>query len=171
MADNRWLLYAVLAAISAAGVSIFAKIGMKGIDSTLATTIRAAVMLGFLAIVCSAEKLWDKLPTVRGWAIVMIALSGLAGATSWLFGFKALAVGGRVTQVAPIDKLSVPLAAVLAFFLLRERPTLVNWAGILLIAYGAYLTALPPRTPKLPAATGQIEPPVSSALSPVPKDN
>ena len=66
----------------------------------------------------------------------MIALSGLAGATSWLFGFKALDVGGQVSQVAPIDKLSVPLAAVLAFFLLRDRPSVINWAGIVLITFG-----------------------------------
>ncbi|MDB5299469.1 MAG: hypothetical protein JWO87_1132 [Phycisphaerales bacterium] len=167
MPDNRWLFYAVLAAVSAAGVSIFGKIGMEGIDSTLATTIRSGVMLAILTIICSAQNLWGKLPTVRGWAIVMIALSGLAGAISWLCGFKAYALGAKVTQVAPIDKLSVPLAAVLAFLLLRERPTLVNWAGILLIAYGAYLTALPPRTPQLP---GLIEPPAAASHSPVPKE-
>jgi transporter family protein len=168
MADNRWLLYAILAAVSAAVVSIFAKIGMEGIDSTLATTVRAAVMLVFLAVVCTTEKLWDKLPTVRGWAVVMIALSGLAGATSWLFGFKALAVGGRVTQVAPIDKLSVPLAAVLAFFLLKDRPSALNWAGILLIAFGAYLTAVPRSAPQKPLAADQTSPVVKADHAPPP---
>lgn len=143
MTDQRWLLYAILAAVSASLVSIFAKVGMKGIDPTLATTVRSAIMLIFLVIVSSAQDLWGKLPTIRGWAIVMIALSGLAGATSWLFGFKALAVGGEVTQVAPIDKLSVPLAAMLAFLLLKDRPSGLNWMGIMLITLGAYLTALP----------------------------
>ena len=148
MTDQRWLIYALLAAVSASLVSIFAKVGMEGIDATLATTVRSLIMFVFLVIVCSAQGLWAKLPTIRGWAIVMIALSGLAGATSWLFGFQALAVGGQVTQVAPIDKLSVPLAALLAFVLLRDRPSAVNWSGIVLITLGAYLTALP-RTPNL----------------------
>jgi len=143
MLDNKWLLYAVLAAVSAAFVGIFAKVGMQGIDSTLATTVRSVVMLIFLIGVTTAQELWGHLPTIRGRAVVMIALSGIAGATSWLFGFKALAVGGRVSQVAPIDKLSVPLAAVLAFVLLKERPSAINWAGILLITFGAYLAAVP----------------------------
>ena len=59
----------------------------------------------------------------------MIALSGVAGATSWLFGFKALAAGGQVSQVMPIDKLSVPLAAILSVLLLRDRPSTINWTG------------------------------------------
>src|ERR1700678_3093081 len=121
--DNRWLLYAILAAVSAAFVGLFAKKGMEGIDSTVATTVRSAVMLVFLAGICTVQDLWGHMPKIRGWAVVMIALSGLAGATSWLFGFKAYAAGGEVSQVAPIDKLSVPLAAVLAFFLLRDRPS------------------------------------------------
>ena len=150
MTDNRWLVYAIFAAISAACVSILAKIGMEGINSTVATTIRAAVMLVFLLLVTTTQELWGHLGKIRGWAVVMIALSGIAGATSWLFGFKALEVGGKVTQVAPIDKLSVPLAAVLAFFILRDRPAWWNWAGIALITVGAYLTALPQKPANLP---------------------
>jgi bacterial/archaeal transporter family protein len=153
MTDQRWLIYALFAALSASLVSIFAKVGMEGIDSTLATTVRSLIMFVFLVLVCSAQGLWTKLPTIRGWAIVMIALSGLAGATSWLFGFKALAVGGQVTQVAPIDKLSVPLAALLAFLLLRDRPSAWNWTGIVLITLGAYLTALPRNSITPPAAS------------------
>jgi transporter family protein len=143
MADNRWLVYAIFAAVAASLVSIFAKVGMEGIDATLATTVRSAIMFAFLVLVCAASGQWSQLHTIHGKAILMIALSGLAGATSWLFGFKALAVGGQVTQVAPIDKLSVPLAAVLAFLLLRDRPSAWNWAGIIFITFGAYLTALP----------------------------
>ncbi len=154
MADNRWLLYAIFAAVSAAFVGIFAKVGMEGINPTLATTVRSAIMLVFLIIVTSAQSGWGHLSKIRGWAIVMIALSGLAGATSWLFGFKALASGGQVSQVAPIDKLSVPLAAVLAFFLLRDRPSTINWVGIVLITFGAYLASLPrsAATPSAPVA-------------------
>lgn len=137
-----WLIYALLAAACAAAVPLLAKVGMEGIDSTLATAVRAVVMVVFLFAVCTAEKVWHELPTIRGRALLMITLSGIAGAASWLFGFKALQVGGRVTQVAPIDKLSVPLAALLAFILLHERPTRLNWLGIGLIVAGAYLTAV-----------------------------
>jgi transporter family protein len=83
-----------------------------------------------------------KLPTVRGWPLVAIILSGVAGAVSWLFYFRAIQLG-RVSQVAPIDKLSMPFAVVLAVILLGDRPTLVNWLGIALIGAGAYLAALP----------------------------
>ena len=155
MVQQKWLIYAIFAALSASLVNIFAKVGMEGIDPTLATTVRAAIMLVFLAAVCFGQELWGNLSTIHSKALLMIALSGLAGALSWLFGFKALAVGGQVTQVGPIDKLSVPLAAILAFIILRDRPSGVNWLGILLIAFGAYLTALPRQSqgaPKNPSA-------------------
>jgi transporter family protein len=143
MVQQKWLVYAIFAALSASLVNIFAKVGMEGIDPTLATTVRAAIMLVFLAAVCFGQELWGNLSAIHSKALLMIALSGLAGALSWLFGFKALAVGGQVTQVGPIDKLSVPLAAILAFIILRDRPSGMNWLGIALIAFGAYLTALP----------------------------
>jgi transporter family protein len=157
MWNKPWLIYALLAAGSAALVGVFAKVGMEGINSTVATTVRAAVMLTFLLAVCTMRELWGHLPKIRGWAVVMIALSGLAGATSWLFGFKAYEVGGSVSQVAPIDKLSVPLAALLAFLFLRERPSAINWSGIVLIALGAYLAAMPRSS--TPAAPAQEPPP------------
>jgi transporter family protein len=157
MIDNRWLLYAIFAAVSAAFVGIFAKVGMEGIDSTVAPTVRAVIMVVFLVAICTGQKLWGELPKVRGWAIVMIALSGVAGATSWLFGFKALAVGGQVSQVMPIDKLSVPLAAILSVLLLRDRPSGVNWTGILLIAFGAYLASLPRPVPRTPESITTVQ--------------
>ena len=153
MVQQKWLLYAIFAAVSASLVNIFAKVGMEGIDPTLATTVRAAIMLVFLAAVCFGQELWGNLSAIHSKALLMIALSGLAGALSWLFGFKALAVGGQVTQVGPIDKLSVPLAAILAFLILRDRPSGMNWLGIALIAFGAYLTALPRQSRGAPKNT------------------
>jgi transporter family protein len=145
MDEYRWLIYALLAAVAAALTNIFGKIGVKEIDSNLATTLRSFVMVLFLVAVCSVQRLWSRLPTVHAQAMLMIVLSGLAGATSWLFGFKALQVGGEVSQVSPIDKMSVPLAVVLAVIFLRERPGPINWVGVILITLGAYLTALPHR--------------------------
>jgi transporter family protein len=96
----------------------------------------------FLAGFCTLSGNWSKASSLHPRALGMIALSGIAGAVSWLFYFKAIQVG-TVAQVAPIDKLSMPLAIILAVFLLGERPSGINWVGIALIAAGAYLAAIP----------------------------
>jgi bacterial/archaeal transporter family protein len=142
MLDQRWLIYALLSAFFAALVGIFAKIGMKDIDTTLATGIRSIVMTIFLLGICTVMGVWSKLETIHSKALNMIILSGIVGAMSWLCYFKAIQVG-TVSQVAPIDKLSMPLAVILAVIILKDRPTIINWLGIALIAYGGYLAALP----------------------------
>ncbi|HVT83187.1 MAG TPA: EamA family transporter [Phycisphaerae bacterium] len=133
-----WLMYAFLSALAAAFVGIFGKLGMKDIDSNAATIIRSIFMTLFLIAFGMATRLWPRMQGLPGKAMVAIALSGVAGAVSWLFYFKALQVGS-LSKVAPIDKLSMPLAIVLAVLILGDRPTLVNWMGIGLIAAGAYL--------------------------------
>ena len=143
MTDYRWLAYAVLSAVAAAFVGIFAKVGMpKDVDATLATAVRSVIMTVLLVVVCSVTRAWQGAGALRGRAGLMVVLSGVAGAVSWLFYFRAIQVG-TVSQVAPIDKLSMPLAVLLAVVLLGERPTGVNWVGIALIAGGAYLAAVP----------------------------
>ena len=142
MLTPRWLVYALLSAAAAALVGVFGKVGMKGVDSTLATAVRSVVMTAFLLGVCAAGGLWSKVSALHAKGVAMIVLSGVAGAVSWLFYFKAIQAG-TVSQVAPVDKLSMPLAVVLAVLFLGERPTGVNWVGILLIAFGAYLAARP----------------------------
>jgi transporter family protein len=87
-------------------------------------------------------RLWPKIPTLTGRAMIAIVLSGIAGAVSWLFYFKAIQLGS-VSKVAPIDKLSMPFAVILAVVLLGDRPSGWNWLGIALIVGGAYLAALP----------------------------
>jgi bacterial/archaeal transporter family protein len=137
-----WLLYALLSALAAAFVGIFGKIGMKNIDSNLATILRSIIMTAFLLGTGTTLRLWPKLQTVTGKALLAITLSGIAGALSWLFYFKAIQLG-NVSKVAPIDKLSMPLAVLLAVLILNERPSALNWLGIALIASGAYLATLP----------------------------
>lgn len=144
MREHLWLVYALLSAVAASFVAIFGKVGMKGIDSTLATTIRSIVMTVFLVSLALATGLGRQWRTVHSWAMTMIVFSGIAGAVSWLFYFKALQVG-QVSKVAPIDKLSMPLGILLAVVLLGERPSAVNWVGVFLIAAGAYLAGLPAR--------------------------
>lgn len=117
-----WLFYALLSAVSAAFVSIFGKVGLQGIDSNVATAVRAVIMAVFLIGVVfvqgnfshMAEVLQDK----KG--LLFVALSGIAGATSWLFYFLALKYG-PVSKVAPIDKLSVVFAVILAVILFGEK--------------------------------------------------
>ena len=142
MPDQRWLVYAVLSALCASLVGIFGKLGMKEVDSTLATAVRSIVMTLFLVAAALALGGWSKLGTLHSKALTAIVLSGVAGAVSWLFYFKAIQVG-TLSQVAPIDKLSMPLGIILAVIVLRERPTGLNWLGILLIVGGAYLASIP----------------------------
>ena len=138
-----WLLYAFLSALAASLVGVFGKLGVKEIDDNLATTIRSVVMTLMLLVFATTIGAWNKLGQLRvsSWPMIAIVLSGAAGATSWIFYFKALKLA-EVSQVAPIDKLSMPLGILLAVIFLQERPTTVNWLGIVLIAGGAYLATL-----------------------------
>lgn len=143
--NQPWLIYALAAAVAAALTNLFARVGMSQIDSIFATTLRSAVMLLFTLAVCTQLGRWGHWRSLDRKSIVFITLSGIAGATSWLMGFKALSLAsGYVFRVGSIDKLSVPLAAVLAVVFLNERPLAINWAGIALIALGGWLTSWKP---------------------------
>jgi transporter family protein len=135
-----WLLYASLSAACAALIPIFGKLGMSEVNSTLATGIRSVFMTAALAAVVLFTKTYAKTEGLSAKSLSMICLAGLAGAASWLFYFRAIQIAD-VSKVAPIDKLSMPLGILLAVLLLGERPTWINWVGILLIAAGAYLAA------------------------------
>ena len=91
---STWLIYALLSALCAAFVSIFGKIGLTGLDSSAATAVRAAIMAVFLVGVVIAEGHVSDLPQVLSdkKALLFVALSGIAGALSWLFYFMALMV-------------------------------------------------------------------------------
>lgn len=138
-----WLIFALLSAISAAFVSILGKIGLSGLDSSAATAVRAVIMAIFLVCVMTAEGHMADLSTVFAdrKALLFIALSGIAGATSWLFYFMALKTG-NVSQVAPIDKLSVVFAVLLAATLFHEKVSLIHTVAITLIAAGGLILAI-----------------------------
>lgn len=138
-----WLVYALISAGCAALVSIFGKIGLQNIDSNTATAIRAIIMAFFLIIVVAIEGNLHKIPAIISDKknILFIVLSGIAGASSWLFYFLALKTG-KVSQVAPVDKLSVVIATLLAVFFLSEKISLLNGIGIALITVGVILTTL-----------------------------
>jgi transporter family protein len=140
MSDQRWLVYALLSAACAALVGIFGRLGLKVIDPNLGTAVRSIVMTVLLVIFVTATRGWAKLPPITSRASLMILLSGAAGAASWLFYFNALRLAD-VSRVAPIDKLSTPIAVVLAALLLGERPAAINWLGVVVMVAGAFLVA------------------------------
>lgn len=140
---SAWLVYALLSAITAAAVAILGKIGLQQLDANTATAIRAVIMAVFLVGVVIVQGKFQLVQTIvqDKKAIFVIALSGIAGALSWLFYFMAIKVG-KVSQVAPIDKLSVVFAVVFAVILFGEKISLWAGVGVALIAIGAILVAL-----------------------------
>lgn len=123
-----WVIYALLSAVFASLVAIFAKIGMKGVDSDLATAIRTVVIL---VLAWGIAFFKGALPAVNSlsktnW--LFLVLSGIATGLSWVFYFKALQLG-NVSQVAPIDKLSLALTIILGFIFLKEPLTLKTIVG------------------------------------------
>ena len=143
MQDYRWLLYALMSAVCAALVAVLGRVGVRSVDAYVGTVLRSVVMTLFLLVFITATRGWDKLPKLASKPVVMLVLAGVAGAASWLFYFNALR-RADVSHVAPIDKLSTVIAVVLAVLLLGERPTVLNWAGIVLMVAGAYLVAVKP---------------------------
>ena len=135
---SPWMIYALLGAVAAASVSLLGKKGMEHIPPTAATTVRSLVMTLFLLLVTLGQGQLSAMKQVRGPALWLVALSGIGGAVSWLFMFKALSLAD-VRQVMPIDKLSLPLGILLAAILLGERPSYLNWAGVALMTGGAVL--------------------------------
>lgn len=142
---SSWLVYALLSALCAAFVSIFGKVGVAGLDSSAATAVRAVIMAVFLVGVVVAEGDTADLPQVFAdkKALAFVALSGVAGALSWLFYFMALK-DGDVTQVAPIDKLSVVFAVLIAVIFFGEQISFLHGVAIVLIAAGGLMLAIFP---------------------------
>jgi len=133
-----WIIYALFSAIFAAAVAILGKIGLKEVDSTLATTIRAVVMAVFLLGAAAVLQKFSLLKTVGNETLTFIIFSGVAGALSWLFYFLALKYG-PATGVAALDRLSVVFVVILAAMFLGEALTLKSVSGLVLLVLGALL--------------------------------
>ena len=133
-----WIAYALLSAVFAAAVAILGKIGLKDVDSTLATTIRAGVMAVFLVGASLALNKFGLYKTFGNKALLIIVLSGVAGALSWLFYFFAIKYG-PVSGVAALDRLSVVFVVILAALFLGEALTLKSALGLVFIVAGALL--------------------------------
>lgn len=131
-----WKLYAFLSAFFAALTAVFAKAGVRDVDSDLATAIRTTIILlltwGIVIFGCHFSEVKDV--SRNTW--VFLIFSGLSTGLSWLFYFKAIQLGD-VSRVAPIDKLSVVITIMLAFLFLHEQPSLKVVIGAVLIASGS----------------------------------
>ena len=139
--STSWFYWAVLSAVFAALTAIFAKIGIRGVDSDLATLVRTAIIIVVLsAFVWFAGK-WSYpfALSTRTW--LFLGLSGLATGASWVCYFRALQIG-EASKVAPVDKLSLVLVAIFAFAFLGERPNLREWTGIAMVAAGVLVLAI-----------------------------
>lgn len=136
-----WIGYALLSAIFAAAVAILGKIGLKNVDSTLATTIRAVVMALFLLGATATLQKFSLIKTVGSQTLTFIIFSGVAGALSWLFYFLALK-NGPATGVAALDRLSVVFVVILAAMFLGEALTIKSVAGLAFLVLGAILLVL-----------------------------
>jgi len=130
-----WKFYAILSALFAALTAILAKAGVRGISGNVATAVRT-----FVVLIMAWGIVWigGQMRDVRDLSknnILFLVLSGIATGLSWIFYFKALETGD-VSKVAPIDKLSVVFAMLLAFLFLKEPADPKVIAGGLLIALG-----------------------------------
>ena len=133
-----WRLYALLSALFAALTAIFAKVGVKDVNSDLATAIRTTVILILTwGIVLFGQHVTEIKDVSRNTWFFLI-LSGVATGLSWLFYFKAIQLGD-VSRVAPIDKLSIVITILLAFIFLKEQVDLKGVVGALLITAGCVL--------------------------------
>src|ERR1041384_6154225 len=138
---SSWQVWALLSAVFAALTAIFAKVGVEGINSDLATLIRTAIVLASLSLILFATGQFSNPGPISGKSWLFLLLSGLGTGASWLCYFRALKLG-PATLVAPIDKLSVVLVALFGVAFLGERPTWNGWLGIALISAGAVLIAV-----------------------------
>ena len=136
-----WIVFALLSAFFASLVAIFGKMGIGNIDTTLATTVRSAIMFLFLLVITLFSGLFNNVKQIDMKSLGIIALSAIAGALSWLFYFYALKKG-PASGVAALDRLSVVFVVVLAFLILGENLTLKSVAGAILITIGAILFAM-----------------------------
>jgi transporter family protein len=135
---HDWFAWALLSAVFAALTAIFAKLGLAGIDSDLATLVRTGVIITALTGFVYATGKWSNPFALRSKTWLFLVLSGLATGASWVCYFRALQMGDA-SQVAPVDKLSLLLVAVFATLFLGERPTPREWVGILLVGAGVLI--------------------------------
>lgn len=138
---NNWFFWAALSAVFAALTAIFAKIGIQGVNSDLATLVRTVVVVFVLAAFVWLTGRWSDPFLLPSKTWLFLILSALATGASWVCYFRALQIG-EASKVAPVDKFSLVLVAVFAFAFLGERPSWREWLGIALVSAGVVVLAI-----------------------------
>lgn len=136
-----WVVYALLSAIFAALTAILAKIGVKDIDSNLATAIRTVVIFLFTWGIVFFQGSEKGISSISKTSLTFLILSGIATGLSWLFYFRALQIG-EASKVVPIDKLSLVFTVLLAASFLKEDFNFKIALGVLMMAAGSIIIAL-----------------------------
>ncbi|MCL1811475.1 MAG: EamA family transporter [Methanomassiliicoccaceae archaeon] len=132
-----WLIFAFASALFAGMTAILAKIGLKGVDSDLATALRTIVVLGFAWMVVLIIGSQSTISEISSHTMTFLILSGLATGASWLCYFRAVQIG-QVSKVSPVDKSSTVLAMVLAFIFLGEIVTVWTVVGMVMMVFGIF---------------------------------
>ncbi|MBC7722311.1 MAG: EamA family transporter [Pedobacter sp.] len=136
-----WWIYALLSALFASLTAIFSKLGVTNVNSNLATAIRTIIILIIAWGIVFAKGEAKELATISKQNLIFLVISGIATGLSWIFYFKALQIG-KVSQVAPVDKLSVALTIVLSVIVLKEVLTVKTAIGAALIIAGTVVMIL-----------------------------
>lgn len=136
-----WFILALLSAVFAALTSVLAKIGIDGVNSTLATALRTVVVLIMSWAMVFITNAQGGITDIGKKSWIFLILSGIATGASWLCYYRAIQLG-EVSKVVPIDKLSIIFTFILAFIFLHEKLTVKSLIGCVLIAIGTLLTVL-----------------------------
>ena len=136
-----WFIFALLSAVFAALTSIFAKIGIEGINSNLATAIRTVVVLFMAWGMVFVTGTQNQIGNIGQKSWIFLVLSGMATGFSWLFYYKALQIG-EASKVVPVDKFSVVITMIMAFVILKEAVTLKTVLGGVFITIGTFIMIL-----------------------------
>ncbi len=139
--SDNWLLWALLSALFAAFTAIFAKIGIQGVDSDLATLVRTVIITCVLSGFIWVTGKWSNPLELSAKTWLFLGLSGISTGISWVCYFRALQIGDA-SKVAPVDKLSLVLVAIFAFAFLGERLSVVEWLGVALVSIGVLVLAI-----------------------------
>jgi bacterial/archaeal transporter family protein len=139
--SNYWFIWAALSAVFASFTAIFAKIGIRDVDSDLATLIRTVIITFLLSGFVWFTGKWSNPLELSTKTCLFLGLSSISTGVSWVCYFRALQIG-EASKVAPVDKFSLVLIAIFAFTFLGERPSIMEWVGIGLVTAGVVVLAM-----------------------------
>lgn len=136
--ENRWILYAILTAVFTSTTTVLSKIGIENTNTTLITFLRTIVVLIILTTITLFKKKYKYIKDIKSRSWLFIILSGLSTSLSWLFYFKALALG-EASIVFPIEKLSLVVSILISIIFLKEKVSKKQITGIIIIIIGTSL--------------------------------